>query len=201
MPDENSPSTPPNQADAPEATPVATPPGPVVVGHLPMMDEFHREKRTLPLVPMLIGAVLVAIGVAIFMFTVKPKTITNSSIAMVRMATQGDSVLVAVQVKFDNSTERQLWVQGVTSEVEMADGKKYTDSSAPRVDVDRFMKAFSQLAEANTGPLGDEQKISPGAFTGVSIFSYPVDKAAFEARKSISVQIKFYQWPALELKQ
>ena len=200
MPDENPPSTPPSASAGPEETPAA-PPAPAVVGHIPMSDEFHRTRRTLPVVPMLMGVVVVAMVVAIYMFTVRPKTITNSAISQVRAVVQGDNILVAVQVKFDNSTDRQLWVTEVTSELETADGKKYTDQSAPRVDLDRFMRAFPQLAEANAAPLGDQQKISPGPYTGVSIFSYPVDKATFDARKSLGLRIKFYEWPALELRQ
>ncbi|SRR5258708_516490 len=200
MPDESSPSKPLNPPSANSVSEEA-PAAPAVVGHIPMSDEFHRTRRTLPVVPMLMGVLVVAIVVAIYMFTVRPKIITNSAISQVRAVAQGDNILVAVQVKFDNSTDRQLWVTEVTSELETADGKKYTDQAAPRVDLDRYMRAFPQLAEANAAPLGAEQKISPGPYSGVSVFAFPVDKATFDGRKSLGLRIKFYEWPALELKQ
>lgn len=204
MPDENSPTTPPGPpATAPAAKPASvSPPSATDFGHIPMTEEFDRAKWTLPpVIPVLIAAVVLAIVVAIVLFTTRSKMITNAAISQVRVAAQGNSVLVAVQVKLDNTTERQLWTQDVTSELETADGKKFTDQPAPRVDLDRFMRAFPQLAEASATPLGDEQKIAKGPFTGVSIFSYPVDKATFEARKSLSLRIKFYDWPPLALKQ
>ena len=166
-----------------------------------MSEEFDRAKWTLPpIIPVLIAAVVLAIAAVVALYANK-KTITNAAIAQVRVAPQGDSVLVAVQVKFDNTTGKQLWTHEITSELETADGKKFTDTPAPRVDLDRFMRAFPQLAEASAPPFGDEQKIAQGPFTGVCIFSYPVDKATFDARKSLGLHIKFYDWPVLELKE
>src|ERR1700674_771982 len=154
MPDENSPSTPPSPPAAtstPEAKPTsAAPPRTTDFGHIPMTEEFDRAKWTLPpVIPVLIGVVVLAIAVSIILVTVRPKSITNGAIAQVRVAPQGDSVLVAVQVKFDNSTEKQLWVQEITSELETSDGQKYTDQPAPRSDLARFMRAFPQLADAS----------------------------------------------------
>jgi hypothetical protein len=167
-----------------------------------MTEEFDRAKWTLPpVIPVLIAAVVLAIVVAVVLYTTKAKTITNAAIAQVRVAPQGGNVLVAVQVKFDNTTDKILWTHEITSELETADGKKFTDTPAPRVDFDRFVRAFPQLADAGASALGDEQKIAKGPFTGVCIFAYPVDKATFDARKSLGLRIKFYDWPALELKQ
>ncbi len=203
MADENAPSSPPSGPPAPTVKPAAAaPPRTVNFGHMPMTEEFDRAKWTLPpVIPVLIAAVVLAILVAVVLYTTKAKTITNAAIAQVRVAPQGDSVLVAVQVKFDNTTDKQLWTHEITLELETADGKKLTDTPAPRVDFNRFVRAFPQLADADASALGDEQKIAKGPFTGVSIFSYPVDKATFDARKSLNLRIKFYDWPALELKQ
>jgi hypothetical protein len=206
MPDENSPPTPPSPPAATSASGAkpasAAPPSTTDFAHMPMTEEFDRAKWTLPpVIPVLIGVTVLAIAVAIVLFATKAKTITNAAIVQVRVAPQGDNILVAVQVKFDNTTGKQLWTKEVTSELETADGQKYTDQPAPRSDLDRYIRAFPQLADANAAPLGDEQKIATGPFTGVSIFSYPVDKATFDARKSLSLRIKFYDWPALALKQ
>ena len=205
MADENAPSRPPSPPSEPPASTVkptaAAPSRAVNFGHMPMTEEFDRAKWTLPpVIPVLIAAVVLAIVAAVVLYTNK-KTITNAAIAQVRVAPQGDSVLVAVHVKFDNTAGKQLWTHEVTSELETADGKKFTDTANPRVDFDRFVRAFPQLAEADASALGNEQKIAQGPFSGVCIFAYPIDKATFDARKSLGLRIKFYDWPPLELKE
>jgi len=109
--------------------------------------------------------------------------------------------MVAVQVKINNVIDRQLWVKNIAAELETADGKKFTDEAAPSGDVARYLQAFPSLAEAKADPLHEELKIPPRTgYTGVAVFSYPVDQNAFAGRKSITLHIQLYDQPTLVLK-
>src|SRR5258708_22434782 len=149
MDDENAPSSPPSGPPTPAVKPAAAaPPRATNFGHMPMTEEFDRAKWTLPpVIPVLIAAMVLAIVVAVVLYTTKAKTITNAAISQVRVAPQGDSILVAVQVKFDNTTDKQLWTHEITSELETADGKKFTDTANPRGDFNAFAAAFPTLAD------------------------------------------------------
>ena len=110
--------------------------------------------------------------------------------------------MVAVHMKFDNVTNDRLWIKGISAELETADGTKYTDSAAPAVDTVRYLEAFPALAEGKTEPLKEEMRILPGgSLAGMIIVSFPVTQAAFDARKSISVHMAFYDHPGMTLRQ
>jgi hypothetical protein len=194
---------PPNSVGQPQAARPAAPATQTGMGHTPMSEEFDRAKWTLPpVVPLLVAAAVVAIGVAVVLFSTRVPPAIAGTITKVVSADQQGSTMVAVQVKLDNKSKKELWLQDVRSELETADGKKYRDHAAAAVEIDRYLQAFPALMEAKADPLRDELKIAPGAsFTGVTVFSYPVDQAAFAARKSLTVRIEMYDQPAIELKQ
>jgi hypothetical protein len=125
-----------------------------------------------------------------------------AAITKVVSADQQGSTIVAVQVKLDNTSKKELWLQDIRSELETADGKKYRDHAAAAVEINRYLQAFPALMEAKADPLREELKIPPGAsFTGVTVFAFPVEQAAFIGRKSLTVRIEMYDQPAIELKQ
>jgi hypothetical protein len=194
---------PPNSVEQPQAPRPAAPATQPDAGHVPMSEEFDRAKWTLPpVIPLVIAVVAVAILVAVLVFSTRVPPAIAGTITKVVSADQQGSTMVAVQVKLDNKSEKQLWLQNVRSELETADGKKYRDHAAAAVDVDRYLRAFPALMEAKADPLRDELKIAPGAsYTGVTVFAFPVDQAAFAARKSFTVRIEMYDQPAIELKQ
>jgi hypothetical protein len=172
-------------------------------GHVPITEEFDRAKWTLPpVVPILIAAAAVAIVVAVLAFSNRAQPVASAQLVKVVTADQSGNTMVGIQVKLDNKIPKQLWIKDISSELETADGKKYTDSAAPAVDVNRYLQAFPSLQEVKSDPLREELKIPAGtSFTGFSIFSYPVDKAAFDSRKSLTVRIAFYDQPTLIAKQ
>jgi hypothetical protein len=150
----------------------------------------------------MIAVALVAITVAVIAFVYRAQPSATGKITKVAAAAQGDSVMVAIQLKFDNVTDSRLWIKSIESELETADGKKYTDSAAPAVDMDRYLQAFPALAEGKIDPLKEEMKIMPrGSLAGMIIVSFPVEKAAFDARKSLSVKMGFYDHPGMVLQQ
>jgi hypothetical protein len=200
MPDNTNP-TPPPPSNQPNATPTAKPPAASKpdAGHIPMTEEMDSAKWTLPpIIPLLVGGLLVAIVVAVVMFSNRSKPSASLAITKVASADQEGNTMVAIQVKIDNQIEGPLWIKGIRAEVETADGKKYTDTAAPGMDGPRYMEAFPPLAEARADWLKEDLKIpAKTSFNGVAIFSYPVAKAAFDGRKQVTLRIQLYDQPTL----
>lgn len=193
----------PSQTSEKEVKP-QQPAGPAFdAGHVPITEELDSPKWTLPpVVPVLIALVGVAIVVGILAFSNRQKPSATGDITKVVSADMSENVLVAVDLKFDNATEGKLWIKNISSELEAPDGKKYTDTAAPSVDVDRYLQAFPVLAEAKLEPLKEEMQIpAKGSQAGMVVFSYPVNKTAFDSRKSLSVRVDFYDRPAMVLKK
>jgi hypothetical protein len=200
MPDETKPATPPTSSQ-PSANPATKPPAASTpdAGHIPFTEEMDSAKWTLPpIVPLLVAAVLVAIVVSVVVFSNKTKPSASLAITKVVSAPQEGNTMVAIQIKLDNQVEGPLWIKEIKAEVETADGKKYTDSAAPGVDGPRYMEAFPALQEAKADWLKEDLKIpTKTSFNGVAIFSYPVAKTAFDARKQVTLRIQLYDRPTL----
>lgn len=197
MPENANPPQPPNtgqQASAP--APQYAP------GHVPITEEFDRAKWTLPpMVPVAIAAAVIGVILVVVAFTNRQQPVMSGSITKVVSADQQGNTMVAVQVKLDNVIDKQLWIRNIDLDLETADGKKLTDHAAPSGDAATYMKAFPVLQQASADPLREELKIPPKtAYTGVAIFSYPVDQKAFDGRKSLSMRIQLYDRPTLVLK-
>lgn len=187
----NPPSSKPNSAGAPQ------PAGRPDAGHIPMTEEMDSARWTMPpILPLLAGLVLVAIAVVVVFLTNPHKPSASLAINKVASAAQETNTMVALQVKIDNQIDAPLWIQSITAEIETADGKKLKDNSAPGVDAPRYVQAFPALEEARTEKgdwLKEDLKIpSKTSFTGVAVFSYPVTKEVFDARKSLTLRIQMY---------
>ncbi|HEX4603864.1 MAG TPA: hypothetical protein VH724_07715 [Candidatus Angelobacter sp.] len=191
MPDETKP-TPPNQPNTPPTTPPAA--NRPDAGHIPMTEELDSAKWTLPpIVPLLVAVVLVAVLVSVVVFSNRTKPSASLAITQVTAAPQEGNTMVAIYMKLDNQVEGPLWIKGIRAEVETADGKKYEDSAAPGSDGPRYMQAFPTLEAAKADWVREDLKVpTKTSFNGVAIFSYPVAKAAFDARKQITLRIQLY---------
>jgi hypothetical protein len=203
MPENPNPAPEPKPPEARPAQPQPAPNPEPEYAHVPMSEEFDKAKWTLPpIVPVLIAGGVIAVIIAVVAFTNRPKPVLSGAITKVAAADQEGNVLVAIQTKLDNVTEQQVWIKNVDSELETADGKKYQDHAAASSDTDLYFRAFPALAEAKAGPLREELKIAPKtAYTGVSIFSYPVDQKTFDQRKSLTLRIQVYDRPTIVLRQ
>jgi hypothetical protein len=201
---ENSTPAPASQPEKSGAQPKPAPTEkPQEYSHLPMSEEFDRAKWTLPpIVPVLIAAGVVAVIIAVVSFTNRPKPVVAGTITKIASADQDGNTMAAVQVKLDNVIEKQIWIKSIDSELETSDGKKYTDHAAAASDANLYFKAFPQLTEARAEPLREELKIpTKTSFTGVTVFSYPVDTKAFNERKSLTLRIQLYDQPTVVVKQ
>ncbi|MGC2695546.1 MAG: hypothetical protein WA738_07125 [Candidatus Angelobacter sp.] len=195
MPDNATPNaTPSKPANAAVPTPASQP----NAGHTPITEEMDSAKWTLPpILPLLAGLALVAVVVAIVLTTTRANPSASLAITKVVSADQQGSTMVAIQIKINNQIETPLWIKNINAEVE-TDRGKYHDRAAPAVDAPRYMEAFPVLEEAKADWLHEELKIpSKTSLTGVAIFSYPVTKATFDARKSLTLRIEMYDHPTL----
>ena len=183
--------------------PQTSDPHPQDAGHIPMTEEMDSAKWTLPpMVPILGALVGVAVVVGLIALTTRAKPVAEGAITRVAAADQETSTIVAVQVKLENKIQKQLWIKDIRSELGTADGKTYPDHASPAADLDRYVQAFPALKTAAADPLAEELKIpAGGSYTGFTIFSYPVNKAAFDARKSLTIRIEMYDQPTLVLQQ
>jgi len=200
MPDETTPNPQPTSGQ-PSASPSTKPQAASAqsAGHIPITEEMDSAKWTLPpIVPLLVAAALVAIVVSVVVFSNKTRPSASLAITKVVSAAQEGNTMVAVQIKLDNQVEGPLWIKEIKAEVETADGRKYIDSAAPGVDAPRYMEAFPALQEAKADWLKEDLKIpTKTSFNGVAIFSYPVAKTAFDARKQVTLRIQLYDRPPL----
>jgi len=173
-------------------------------GHVPITEELDSAKWTLPpIVPVLIALAAVGIVIAIVAFANRPTPHSTGNISKVIVADNQGNVLVAAHLNItNNKKDDYLWIKSITGEVEAANGKKMTDDAAPAVDVDRYLQAAPELGEGKIPPFRTEIKIPAGkSQSGMVIFAYPLDKTAFDARKSFTVRLEFYDHSSIALKQ
>jgi hypothetical protein len=200
MPDDTK-STPPPPGNPPNAKePVKAKPAEALnLGHIPITEELDSAKWTLPpVVPLLIAAVVVGVLVAVVVLSNRTKPSAALAITKVVSAAQESNTMVAIQIKLDNQVEGPLWIKQIQAEVEAPDGKKYSDNAAPAVDAPRYVEAFPALGEAKADWLKEDLKIpTKTSYSGTAVFSYPIDKAAFDKRKQVTIRIQLYDRPTL----
>jgi hypothetical protein len=140
--------------------------------------------------------------VAVVSFTTRAKPVAAGAITKVASVDQETSTMVAIQVKLDNKIQKQLWIKDIRSELETAGGQKFIDHVGSAAEAASYLKSFPPLQEAKADPLREELKIPAGtSYTGFTVFSYPVSKAVFDARKSLTVRIEMYDQPTLVVKE
>lgn len=200
MPENTAPNPQPKPGQP--AVPAPAPPPAPEYGHVPMSEEFDKAKWTLPpIVPVLIAFAAVVVVVVIVSFGNRAKPVIKGTITKVATADQEGNTMAAVQVKLDNVIDKQLWISNIDSELETADGKKYTDHAPPASDIAQYFQAFPALQEAKAEPLHEELKIPPRtSYTGVTVFSFPVDTKSFDQRKSLTLRIQMYDQSPLVIK-
>jgi hypothetical protein len=184
MPENANPAPPPDKGRQPAAD----------AGHIPITEEMDSARWTLPpLVPIVIAVLAVGVVIAVVSYSNRPTPTASGNIMKVLSSDQEGNVLVAVHLNFRNERDKPIWIREINSEVQTTDGKKYTDSAAPGVDLDRYLRGAPELAAGRIDPLKSEMKIpSHTSQAGMVIFVYPVTKAVFDARKSFTVRVDFY---------
>src|SRR5258708_11867176 len=101
------------------AAPVAPAP---VSGRIPMGEEMDRAKWTMPAaVPIVIAIALVAIGVLVTGYANRSKPSATGKITKVMSVAEGETLMVAIHMPFDNVTDSRLWLNSIQPELENAD--------------------------------------------------------------------------------
>jgi len=162
-------------------------------------EEFGTAKKNLPPARIvLIGVAIVIVVGALVAFMQRAQPSATGSIhqmVSVEIPNQG-SVMVALNVSFQNNGAKPFWIHTIKAELETASGTFSDDAAAP-VDFDRYYQAFPALKQHAIAPLLHEAKITPGGqLQGTVIFSFPVTPDAFAKRKVLKVIIQPYDQPA-----
>lgn len=163
-------------------------------GHVPLTEEFDRARWTLPPV----GVVLIALGivavvVAAIAFLGRAKPVASGSINDVGVAQVSDnSVLAVIQFTMYNTTEKPLWIKEMGAKIKTDQGE-FSDTAASAADFERYFQGFPDLRTHASNPMLVETKIAPGGReNGTIIVSFPMNKEAFDNRKSLSVIVTPY---------
>jgi hypothetical protein len=186
-----------------DETPSPPPPPPVAPRVEPGRDfrideEFGTAKKNLPPVKIIgIGIALIGVAWAIAAFVQRPRSTASGAIdevVSVEIPNQ-NSVIVAINVAFQNNGTKPFWIQTIKAEVQTTDNT-FSSDAASAVDLDRYYQAFPALKQYAGTPLQREGTIDVGSQAkGTIVVSFPVTPEVFAARKLLRVTIQPYGQP------
>jgi len=161
-------------------------------------EEFSTPSKKLPPVR-IVGASILVIGVAIaiYSFIHRPHSFASGSIDTINsVEVPGqNATLLALNITIQNNGTIPYVIHNIQAALD-AGGSQYSDEPASASDFARYYQAFPDLKKAPLDPLLPEARIPPGAtLRGTVMFLFPVQAAAFAARKSLSVTITPYDEP------
>ena len=198
MPEIDPQSPSPTPAAPKPAKTTKVPEEPLDRAHMPMSEEFDKAKWTLPpWQPVAVALVIVAAILAVVAWTARAKPPGAGKIDNVTAVEipPGGSVLVAVTLTLSNSTPKQLWIHDLKAQLKTDQGE-WSDNAAAEVDTQRYFQAFPDLKQNALNLMKVDDKILPGGQErGTLVFSFPVTKDQFDARKSLSVTVQPYDQP------
>jgi len=179
-----------------------TPPTPAQHESIAIGEEMDRGKWTLPPVGIvLIALTMVAVVLGIFALSLKQGSVSAGSVnRVVAQELPGSgSILVGVHVTVRNlHKEKPLYIQAI--EVKLQTDQELSDSAAVSSDFDRLLSAAPDIKASAAAALRSETKIPVGGqASGMVLVSFPVSKAAFDARKGLRVLVDIYDRDPLVL--
>jgi hypothetical protein len=191
--------TPPILPDDPRLTP-SNPEAPLI----PQPDAFAHigeehgtGSKNLPpakLVGIILGVLIVAIGIAAFLFRAKSPASGSIDDLLVADIQDQNAVMLAINVTIRNDDKTEYKMRSISAELETANNT-YTDNPSSAIDFERYLQAFPAL-NVNAIPQLQTQTIeSGGQRSGRIIVSFPVNAAEFEKRKALRVKISAFGEP------
>jgi len=211
MAENDTPTTPQPTAPSPQTAPAA--PAPPTApkknaadydrAHVPMGEEFDKSKWTLPpWQPVAIALAIVAIALIAVAYFNRAKPPASGGIDEVTAVDiPGDSVLVALNLHFTNTSEKPVVFYTVKAAVQTSKGE-FSDNAANASDFQRYYDAYPALKQDAKTPLALDTRLPPGASaSGTLMFGFPVPKDVFDSRQSLTVTIQPYNTPPIVLKK
>jgi hypothetical protein len=159
------------------------------------LEDFEKEDKTRTLVAVGVALVLVAIVISAVWFFTRPKPELKGAFKEAfAVATQSDDVLATVKVELWNAGQKPVWIRDIKAQMTTADGKTYTDTPAPAIDLERYFDAFPDLRVHSSTALTEETKLEAGdaPITRSVILKFPVRLDSFQQRKALSVTVQTY---------
>lgn len=170
-------------------------------GHIPITEEFDSPKWTLPpLAPLLIAGLLVAVIVAVVVFTNRPEPVSAGNLTQVQAVQlqNQEAVLVSIGLRLQNLGPKPMYVRNLQVKLATPEGE-WTDVPTARSDLERYFQVYPDLRQQSE-PLVAETKLEPGGeHQGYIVVGFPVKREAFDARKSLAVTVNLYDRAPLEL--
>ncbi len=194
------PAIPPTPVDTttPAPKPVAVPAPPK---SRPAVREAGSDRAWVrPLGILAVAAVIIAVFVFWFGYAYRAKPIAGGFIIdATAVQMQDNTVLAAIQLNVANVNNNPLYIKEIKATVKTDQGE-YTDDAATATDSARYFQAFPALAAGATEIIKYDTKIQPGQkMEGTIVVSFPITKAQFDARKSLSVRVQPFDVPAVVL--
>jgi hypothetical protein len=173
-------------------------------GHVPIDEEFDSPGRTLPpVLTIAIALVVVVVFIVGIGYVFRAKPVAQGQIDNVFFSQKKEqpNSMVSIQVSLKAVGDKPLYIKGITAELTTLHDS-YTDEAAAASDYDRYFQAYPDLRDHAMKPLTVETKIPPGAQeNGTVIVTFPIDRAEFDTRKSLTVTVQPYDQKAIVLKE
>lgn len=171
--------------------------------HIPFSDAPERKSPLAVIAPWLIAAVAIAVGAYLFLRVTEAPPVAEGKITKLFAVEQqgADRVIVGVEMSLRNAYDKEIIVRGVSAKLVPAQGDEQTDQAAAGGDHERYFKAIPQLKQSDAPPLAFDTKLAPGqSLNGLALFTFAVNKDAFDKRKSLEVRIDFYGMKPITLR-
>lgn len=176
----------------------------------PMPDlSFAQAERRSYVVPILIGAAILAIGIGLYLwhlpFRVANITVTHTNVLPTHTVFASDSRVVGVgdqsedaffvlaTVHVHNNLKNPLYIDDITGTLTSADDTELRASAVEKNDIPNLFITFPKLKPLAGPPLLRESTVPPGGDTeGMVVLSFPVPEDVWNKRKSASITVDFY---------
>lgn len=161
----------------------------------PSIGKYQPEgDRQTPI--LLAVGILLVIVVALYYFG-RPKPVTTGQITNVWAVEQAGAetprTWVLLEFSLNNAFEQEIELQRGTVKL-VTEKNEYTDQPTPRGDVTRYMEAYPELKKSDAPVLASGTKIPVGGNQrGIMLLAFPVSLPEFHSRKSLDVNLQFYQ--------
>jgi hypothetical protein len=171
--------------------------------HLTGPDPGKPEREGLAIVPVLIViGVLGLVGVMAWQVMGQHAvgTVAITKTNAVEMP-PGDRVVVELEMAIQNTTDKVLKYHSMQLKLR-TDQQEFKDDPAAATEAPRIYQSYPSLKQSGEAPLQGDMLVQPGGtLKGVVIVAFPVNKATFDARKSLEATVYFYDESPIRTKK